>query len=52
MEKKVTLTLTVDQVNLVLAGLGELPAKMSKGLIDQVLAESKAQLEQTTEPVK
>ena len=44
--KYVTLELTLEEVNLVLAGLGELQAKFSLGLIDKVRGQSAAQLQQ------
>lgn len=44
--KNVTLELTLEEVNLVLAGLGELQAKFSLGLIDKVRSQSAAQLQQ------
>jgi len=42
--QKVTLEFTVDELNVVLAGLGELPAKASLGLIDRIRAEATQQL--------
>lgn len=42
--QKVTLEFTVDELNVVLAGLGELPAKASLALIDRVRAEATQQL--------
>lgn len=43
-EKKVTLTLTVDEVNLIYAGLGELPAKVSEPLRYKIAQEAQKQL--------
>ena len=42
--QKVTLEFTVDELNVVLAGLGELPAKASLALIDRIRAEATQQL--------
>ena len=42
--QKLTLELTLDEVNLVLAGLGELPAKTSLGVIDKVRSQAVGQL--------
>jgi len=43
--QKVTLELTVDELNVVLAGLGELPAKTSIGLIDKIRVDASKQLQ-------
>jgi len=43
--QKVTLEFTVDELNVVLAGLGELPAKTSLGLIDKIRADATKQLQ-------
>jgi hypothetical protein len=40
----VTLEFTVDELNVVLAGLGELPAKASLALIDRIRAQATEQL--------
>lgn len=40
----VTLKLTVEEVNIILQGLGELPAKTSMVLIQKVHAEANAQV--------
>lgn len=42
--KTVTLTLTVEEVNLVYAGLGELPAKVSEPLRYKIAQEAQKQL--------
>ena len=42
--QKVTLDFTVDELNVVLAGLGELPAKASLALIDRIRAQATEQL--------
>lgn len=42
----ITLTLNVEAINLILAGLGELPAKHSKGLMDHIEFTGKQQLAQ------
>ncbi len=44
MDKKITLTLTVDQLNVVMAGLSELPAKTSFGMIQHIQTEASRQL--------
>lgn len=43
--KTVNFELTVDEVNVVLAGLGELPAKISLSVIDKVRGQAVAQLQ-------
>ena len=45
--KTVTLTLTVEEVNLIYAGLGELPAKASEQLRYKIASEAQKQLNQT-----
>ena len=42
--QKVTLDFTVDELNVVLAGLGELPAKASLALIDRIRTQATEQL--------
>lgn len=42
--QKITLEFTVDELNVVLAGLGELPAKASLALIDRIRAQATEQL--------
>lgn len=44
--KLVTLQLTVDEINVVLAGLGELPAKASMVVIDKVRRQAVEQIQQ------
>ena len=44
--KTVKLELTVEEVNLIFEGLGELPAKKSEGLRAKIYEEAKKQLEQ------
>ena len=41
----VTLELTVEEVNIVLAGLGELPAKASIAMIDKIRRVASEQLQ-------
>lgn len=41
---KITLELTLEEVNMILQGLGELPAKISIALIEKIHTESKAQV--------
>ena len=43
----VTLELTVDELNIILAGLGELPAKASIALIDKIRKTASEQLQAT-----
>jgi hypothetical protein len=43
--KKVSLELTLDEINVVLAGLGELPAKTSLNVIDKVRSQAVSQLQ-------
>ena len=44
MNMKITLELTVEEVNTILQGLGELPAKISMALIEEIHTESNAQV--------
>lgn len=48
-QQTVTLELTVEEVNIVLAGLGELPAKASIAVIDKIRRTATEQLQ--TQPV-
>lgn len=50
--KEVALNLTVGEVNLVLGGLGELPAKLSINLIEKIRMQATAQLQQTDQNVQ
>ena len=52
--KTVTLTFTVDEVNLIYAGLGELPAKASEQLRYKIASEAQKQLNPpiNKEPIK
>ena len=43
--KTVKLELTIEEVNLIFEGLGELPAKKSEGLRAKIYQETKKQLE-------
>ena len=43
--KELNLTLDVNEVNVILAGLGELPAKVSINLIDKIRMQATAQLQ-------
>lgn len=43
--KTIKLELTVEEVNLVFEGLGELPAKKSEGLRAKIYEEAKKQME-------
>lgn len=52
-EKMLNLALTVDELNLVLSALAELPAKVSMNLISKVTAQAQQQLQaQPSEEVK
>ena len=46
-EKQITLSLSVEELNLVLAGLAELPAKVSMSLISKVGNQAQGQLQQS-----
>jgi hypothetical protein len=50
--KEIVLNLTVNDVNLILGGLGELPAKISIGLIDKVRSQASAQLQVSDQNVQ
>jgi hypothetical protein len=50
-EKKVTLTFTVEEVNLIYAALGELPAKTTEQLRYKIALEAQKQLN-PQEPIK
>ncbi len=43
---KLNVELTLDEVNVILAGLGELPAKVSVSVIDKVRSQVYPQLQQ------
>ena len=43
--KELNLTLDVNEINVILAGLGELPAKVSINLIDKIRMQATAQLQ-------
>jgi len=47
-EKEVTLTLTVSEVNTILGALDEIAHKFSRKVIDKVIQQAQAQLQQTT----
>lgn len=48
--KTVSLELSVDEVNVVLAGLGELPAKASLSIIDKIRSQAVGQLQANAAP--
>ena len=50
--KEIVLNLTVNEVNLILGGLGELPAKVSIGLIDKIRTQASAQLQVSDQNVQ
>jgi len=43
--KEITLTLTIDKINILLSGLGELPSKISYELINEIHKQTNACLE-------
>jgi hypothetical protein len=47
-----TLTLTTDELNLILGALGELPAKASMGLIMNIQQQAQQQGQQPQQPVE
>jgi hypothetical protein len=47
-EKKITLTFTVEEVQLIYDALGELPAKKVEGLRAKIAVEANRQLSDTT----
>ena len=47
---KVTIELTLDEVNVILAGLGELPAKASLSVIDRVRSQVLPQVQNQQAP--
>lgn len=49
MEPSITLTLTASEVNVILAGLSELPAKYSVNLLAKIKTEAETQLKSKTE---
>lgn len=49
-DKTITLTLPVNDVNIILAGLLELPAKVSLDVIGRVKQQGDAQMQATQEP--
>lgn len=50
-QKKVNLELSLDEVNVVLAALGELPAKVSLSVIEKVRNQAVPQLQATSDEV-
>lgn len=44
-QQQVTLTLDVNTLNVILAGLDELPAKISRRVQDDIIKQAKEQLE-------
>jgi len=50
--KEIVLNLTINEVNLILGGLGELPAKVSIGLIEKVRTQASAQLQVSDQNVQ
>lgn len=50
-EKIVTLEVTLNEANVILAGLGELPAKVTIGLINKLQSQAASQLQGDSEVV-
>ena len=48
-ESAITLTLSLDEVNTILAGLGELPAKQSFNVIARVQSQAQGQVVKSEE---
>jgi hypothetical protein len=48
--QKVTLEFTVDELNVVFGGLGELQAKISLGLIEKIRSQAVSQLQPAPPP--
>lgn len=46
------LELSVEQINFILQGLGELPAKVSISVIESIRTQAQSQLSQQTQPVE
>ena len=49
-EKTVTLEVTLNEANVILAGLGELPAKVTIGLINKLQNQAASQLQPEVAP--
>ena len=47
--KEINLSLTLEEINLLLAGLGELPAKMSISVIEKIRSQATKQLNDLSE---
>ena len=47
MEKSLTLTLTLDQINAILAGIGELPTRIGLPITEEIRKQVMPQLEST-----
>lgn len=47
MEKTLTLNLTLDQINAILAGIGELPTRVGLSLTEEIRKQVMPQLEST-----
>ena len=47
-DRTVTITVTINELNTMVAGLDELPHKFSRGLIDKVSTQAREQLQPNT----
>jgi hypothetical protein len=48
--KEITLSLTLDELNVLLAGLGKLPLEVSVAVFGKVKAQAESQLQEPTNP--
>lgn len=46
MEKQIQLNFSISEINIILKGLGELPAKDSLNIINKIMSESNKRLEE------
>jgi hypothetical protein len=49
-EQQITLNLTINEVNAILSGLGELPAKASMGIIQKIQQQAGPQIQAVAPP--
>lgn len=49
-EPEVTVSLTITELNTIIAGLDELPHKFSRALIDNISTQARGQLQQVEQP--
>jgi hypothetical protein len=48
--KEVTITLTIDELNILLTGLGKLPLEMAVAVFGKVKAQAESQLQAADQP--